>query len=35
MPTSVQLSNVHTWYDEAGTGEPLVMLHPAGTDARA
>jgi len=35
MPTSVQLSNVHTWYDEAGAGEPLVMLHPAGTDARA
>jgi pimeloyl-ACP methyl ester carboxylesterase len=33
----VQLGDVHTWYDEHGHGEPLVLLHPggAGVDARA
>ena len=33
--TYVDLNGVKTWYDERGTGEPLVMLHPALTDSRA
>jgi pimeloyl-ACP methyl ester carboxylesterase len=24
-----------TWYDEHGTGDPLVLLHPGGADSRA
>jgi hypothetical protein len=37
MATYVDLDGVRTWYDEAGTGEPLVLLHPcgAGVDSRA
>jgi pimeloyl-ACP methyl ester carboxylesterase len=37
MANHVVLGDVNTWYDEAGTGEPLVLLHPggAGVDARA
>jgi pimeloyl-ACP methyl ester carboxylesterase len=37
MAGYVQLDDVRTWYDEHGTGEPLVLLHPggAGVDARA
>jgi pimeloyl-ACP methyl ester carboxylesterase len=31
----VKLGEVRTWYDEHGHGEPLVMLHPGGADARA
>ena len=35
MPDYVQLGEVRTWYDEQGDGEPLVLLHPGGADARA
>jgi pimeloyl-ACP methyl ester carboxylesterase len=31
----VDLDGVRTWYDEAGSGEPLVMLHPGLVDTRA
>jgi pimeloyl-ACP methyl ester carboxylesterase len=31
----VELSQLRTWYEERGTGEPLVMLHPGGVDTRA
>jgi pimeloyl-ACP methyl ester carboxylesterase len=33
----VDLGEVRTWYDEAGAGEPLVLLHPggAGVSSRA
>ena len=31
----VELGGVRTWYDEHGDGEPLVLLHPGGADARA
>jgi pimeloyl-ACP methyl ester carboxylesterase len=30
-----QLDGVRTWYEEHGTGDPLVLLHPALADARA
>jgi pimeloyl-ACP methyl ester carboxylesterase len=30
-----ELGDVRTWYDEHGEGEPLVLLHPGGADARA
>jgi pimeloyl-ACP methyl ester carboxylesterase len=33
--TYVDLNGVKTWYDERGTGEPLVMLHPGLADSRA
>jgi pimeloyl-ACP methyl ester carboxylesterase len=35
MAGYVQLGDVPTWYDEHGGGEPLVLLHPGGADARA
>jgi pimeloyl-ACP methyl ester carboxylesterase len=35
MAGYVQLGEVHTWYDEHGEGEPVVLLHPGGADARA
>jgi pimeloyl-ACP methyl ester carboxylesterase len=35
MPHYIQLGDVHTWYDEHGQGEPLVLMHPGGADARA
>ena len=37
MATYVDLDGVQTWYEERGTGEPLVLLHPggAGVDSRA
>jgi pimeloyl-ACP methyl ester carboxylesterase len=37
MANTVMLGDVDTWYDEAGSGDPLVLLHPggAGVDARA
>jgi pimeloyl-ACP methyl ester carboxylesterase len=31
----IDLGDVRTWYDEHGAGEPLVLLHPGGADARA
>lgn len=30
MAQYVQLGEVRTWYDEQGSGEPLVLLHPGG-----
>jgi pimeloyl-ACP methyl ester carboxylesterase len=30
MAQYVQLKGVRTWFDEQGSGEPLVMLHPGG-----
>jgi pimeloyl-ACP methyl ester carboxylesterase len=35
MAAYVELGGVRTWYDEHGEGEPLVLLHPGGADARA
>jgi pimeloyl-ACP methyl ester carboxylesterase len=35
MAGYVELGEVRTWYDECGEGEPLVLLHPGGADARA
>lgn len=35
MAGCVRLGNLNTWYDECGKGEPLVLLHPGGVDARA
>jgi pimeloyl-ACP methyl ester carboxylesterase len=29
------LGGVRTWYDERGEGEPILLLHPGGADARA
>jgi pimeloyl-ACP methyl ester carboxylesterase len=35
MPGYVDLDGVRSWYDELGEGEPAVLLHPGGADARA
>jgi pimeloyl-ACP methyl ester carboxylesterase len=37
VATYVDLDGLRTWYDEQGSGEPLVLLHPggAGVDSRA
>lgn len=35
MAGYVELGEVRSWYDEQGEGEPLVLLHPGGADARA
>ena len=37
MASYIDLGGVRTWYDECGTGEPLVLLHPGGggVDSRA
>jgi len=35
MPRYAALDGVRTWYDERGSGEPLVLLHPGGVDSRA
>ena len=37
MAAYVEVGGLRTWYDERGSGEPLVLLHPggAGVDARA
>lgn len=35
MANTIKLGEVHTWYDEHGEGDPLVLLHPGGVDARA
>lgn len=34
MPDYVQLGEVWTYYEDEGTGDPLVMLHPGGADSR-
>ena len=34
MARYVQTGAVHTWYDEHGAGEPLVLLHGGLVDAR-
>ena len=34
MASYVQLGEVHTYYEEDGQGEPLVLLHPGGADSR-
>ncbi|MGH9117187.1 MAG: hypothetical protein ACRD0A_04725 [Acidimicrobiales bacterium] len=34
MVKYVQLGDVHTFYEEDGQGEPLVLLHPGGADSR-
>ena len=34
MADYVLLGEVRTWYDEHGEGEPLVLVHPGGADAR-
>lgn len=35
MGTSVELGGLPVWYDECGTGDPLMLLHPGGVDSRA
>src|SRR5215208_2009313 len=35
MSNYVQHGTVHTYYEEDGTGEPLVLLHPGLADSRA
>jgi pimeloyl-ACP methyl ester carboxylesterase len=35
MAGYAQIGDVNTWYDERGDGEPVVVLHPGGADARA
>ena len=35
MATHIRLDGVPTGYDGHGQGEPLVLLHPGGADARA
>jgi hypothetical protein len=35
MATHVDLDAVRMWYDELGSGEPFVVLHPGLVDARA
>ena len=35
MAEYAELDGVRTWYDEHGEGEPLLLLHPGGADARA
>ncbi|WP_279579212.1 alpha/beta fold hydrolase [Fodinicola feengrottensis] len=35
MATYVDLDGVRTWYEEYGTGRPLVLLHPGGYGAAA
>jgi pimeloyl-ACP methyl ester carboxylesterase len=32
---NIRLGDVDTWYDEHGSGDPLVLLHPGGADSRA
>jgi hypothetical protein len=35
MANTVMLGDVDTWYDEAGSGDPLVLLHPGGAGVEA
>lgn len=35
MERLIQLTDVNTWYAEHGAGDPVVLLHPGGADARA
>jgi hypothetical protein len=32
MSGYVQLGEVHAYYEEDGSGEPLVLLHPGGAE---
>lgn len=34
MAEHLDLNGVHTWYDDRGTGDPLVLLHGGLTDSR-
>ena len=34
MAQYVQLGDVHTWYDEHGDGEPLMLMHGGLVDSR-
>ncbi len=34
MATHVELGGLRTWYADYGEGDPVVLLHPAGVDAR-
>jgi pimeloyl-ACP methyl ester carboxylesterase len=34
MADYIEVGGVRTWYDERGDGEPVVLLHPGGVDAR-
>ncbi len=35
MSNYVELGDLNTWYEDYGVGDPLVLLHPGGADARA
>lgn len=35
MAAYVDLDGTRSWYDERGSGDPLVLLHPGGVDSRA
>jgi pimeloyl-ACP methyl ester carboxylesterase len=35
MSQFLELNGVRTWYDDRGTGDPLVLLHPGLVDSRA
>ena len=35
MGKYIELDGLSTWYDDRGAGDPVVMLHPGGADARA
>lgn len=34
MASYVELEGVRTWYEEVGSGESLILLHPGGVDSR-
>jgi pimeloyl-ACP methyl ester carboxylesterase len=35
MSSYIEVGALNTWYEEYGAGDPLVLLHPGGADARA
>ena len=35
MSNYIQLGDVHTYYEEDGSGDALVLLHPGLADSRA
>ena len=35
MSELTRVGDVETWWDAAGEGRPLVLLHPGGADSRA